>query len=52
MPETTAYEVIEQIITAVNACCLADPSSLEDGIYIRAYKELVAYLRYLFEMAP
>lgn len=48
MPETAAYEVIEQIITAVNACCLADPSSLEDGIYIRAYKELVAYLRYLF----
>lgn len=43
-----AYEVIEQTITAVNACCLADPSSLEDGIYIRAYKELVAYLRYLF----
>lgn len=43
-----AYEVIEQIITAVNACCLADPSSLDDGIYIRAYKELVAYLRYLF----
>jgi hypothetical protein len=27
---------------------LADPSSLDDGIYIRAYKELVAYLRYLF----
>lgn len=44
----TAYEVIEQTITAVNACCLADPSSLDDGIYIRAYKELVAYLRYLF----
>lgn len=44
----SAYEVIEQIITAVNACCLADPSSLEDGIYIRAYRELVAYLRYLF----
>lgn len=44
----SAYEVIEQIITAVNACCLADPSSLDDGIYIRAYKELVAYLRYLF----
>lgn len=44
----TAYEVIEQTITAVNACCLADPASLEDGIYIRAYKELVAYLRYLF----
>jgi hypothetical protein len=42
------YEVIEQIITAVNACCLADPSTLDDGIYIRAYKELVAYLRYLF----
>jgi hypothetical protein len=45
---TNAYELIEQIITAVNACCLTDPSSLEDGIYIRAYKELVAYLRYLF----
>lgn len=44
----TAYEVIEQTITAVNACCLADPASLDDGIYIRAYKELVAYLRYLF----
>ena len=44
----SSYEVIEQIITAVNACCLADPSSLEDGIYIRAYKELVSYLRYLF----
>lgn len=44
----TSYEVIEQIITAVNACCLADPSMLEDGIYIRAYKELVTYLRYLF----
>jgi hypothetical protein len=43
-----AYEVIEQIISAVNACCLADPSSLEDGIYIRAYQELVAYLRHLF----
>lgn len=43
-----SYDVIEQIITAVNACCLADPASLEDGIYIRAYKELVAYLRYLF----
>lgn len=43
-----AYEVIEQTITAVNACCLADPSTLDDGIYIRAYKELVAYLRYLF----
>lgn len=43
-----AYEVIEQTITAVNACCLADPSSLDGGIYIRAYKELVAYLRYLF----
>lgn len=43
-----AYEVIEEITTAVNACCLADPSSLDDGIYIRAYKELVAYLRYLF----
>lgn len=43
-----AYEVIEQAITAVNACCLADPASLEDGVYIRAYKELVAYLRYLF----
>ncbi len=42
------YEVIEQTITAVNACCLADPASLDDGIYIRAYKELVAYLRYLF----
>lgn len=45
---STSYAVIEQIITAVNACCLADPSSLEDGIYIRAYKELVSYLRYLF----
>ena len=45
---SNSYEVIEQIITAVNACCLADPASLEDGIYIRAYKELVAYLRYLF----
>lgn len=44
----TAYDVIEQTITAVNACCLADPSSLDEGIYIRAYKELVAYLRYLF----
>lgn len=44
----SAYEVIEQTITAVNACCLADPTSLDDGIYIRAYKELVAYLRYLF----
>jgi hypothetical protein len=44
----TAYDVIEQIITAVNACCLATPSSLEDGIYIRAYQELVAYLRHLF----
>ena len=44
----SAYEVIEQTITAVNACCLADPTSLEDGIYIRAYNELVAYLRYLF----
>lgn len=44
----SGYEVIEQIITAVNACCLADPSTLDDGIYIRAYKELVAYLRYLF----
>lgn len=44
----TTYEVIEEVITAVNACCLADPASLEDGIYIRAYKELVAYLRYLF----
>jgi hypothetical protein len=44
----TAYEVIERTITAVNACCMADPASLEDGIYIRAYKELVAYLRYLF----
>lgn len=43
-----AYDVIEQTITAVNACCLADPATLEDGIYIRAYKELVAYLRYLF----
>lgn len=43
-----AYEVIEQTTTAVNACCLADPSMLDDGIYIRAYKELVAYLRYLF----
>lgn len=43
-----AYDVIEQTITAVNACCLADPASLEDGIYIRAYKELVTYLRYLF----
>lgn len=43
-----AYSVIEQTITAVNACCLADPSSLEDSIYVRAYKELVAYLRYLF----
>lgn len=46
-PESS-YAVIEQIITAVNACCLADPSTLEDGIYIRAYKELVSYLRYLF----
>ena len=45
---SSAYEVIEQTITAVNACCLADPTSLDDGIYIRAYKELVAYLRYLF----
>lgn len=45
---TSAYDVIEQTITAANACCLADPSSLDDGIYIRAYKELVAYLRYLF----
>jgi hypothetical protein len=44
----SAYEVIEQIITAVNACCLADPASLEEGIYTRAYNELVAYLRYLF----
>ncbi len=44
----SAYEVIEQTITAVNACCMADPSSLDEGIYIRAYKELVAYLRYLF----
>jgi hypothetical protein len=44
----TAYEVIEQTITAVNACCLAEPALLDDGIYIRAYKELVAYLRYLF----
>lgn len=43
-----SYEVIEQIITAANACCLADPSSLEDGIYIKAYNELVAYLRHLF----
>lgn len=45
---STAFEVIEQIITAVNACCMADPASLEDGIYMRAYKELVSYLRYLF----
>jgi hypothetical protein len=44
----SSYDVIEQVISAVNACCLADPASLEDGIYIRAYKELVAYLRYLF----
>ena len=44
----TAYDVIEQTITAVNACCLADPALLDDGVYIRAYKELVAYLRYLF----
>ncbi|MCW0207099.1 MAG: hypothetical protein OJK14_08360 [Achromobacter sp.] len=43
-----SYEIIEQIITAVNACCLAEPSSLDDGIYIRAYRELVSYLRYLF----
>jgi hypothetical protein len=43
-----AYKVIEQTITAVNACCLADPSTLDDSIYIRAYRELVAYLRYLF----
>ena len=48
MPTQSSYELIEQIITAVNACCLADPASLEDGIYIRAYKELVSYLRYLF----
>lgn len=48
MPAQESYKLIEQIITAVNACCLADPSSLEDGIYIRAYKELVSYLRYLF----
>ena len=43
-----SYQVIEKIITAVNACCMADPATLDDGIYIRAYKELVAYLRYLF----
>ncbi|WP_146142906.1 hypothetical protein [Halomonas sp. ND22Bw] len=43
-----SYAVIETIITAVNACCMADPSTLEDGIYIKAYKELVSYLRYLF----
>ncbi|UWN51088.1 hypothetical protein ASALC70_03312 [Alcanivorax sp. ALC70] len=43
-----SYAVIEKIITAVNACCMADPSTLDDGIYIRAYKELVSYLRYLF----
>lgn len=43
-----SYKVIEKIITAVNACCMADPATLDDGIYIRAYKELVAYLRYLF----
>ena len=43
-----AYGVIEQIITAVNACCLADPNSLDDSIYVKAYRELVAYLRYLF----
>ncbi|MBN5171007.1 hypothetical protein JY430_02485 [Stenotrophomonas maltophilia] len=48
MAPQKSYELIEQIITAVNACCLADPSSLDDGIYIRAYKELVSYLRYLF----
>jgi hypothetical protein len=48
MSTKDSYELIEQIITAVNACCLADPSSLEDGIYIRAYKELVSYLRHLF----
>lgn len=45
---SSAYQVIEQIITAVNACCLADPTSLDDGIYIKAYKELVSYLRHLF----
>lgn len=44
----TAYDVIEQVISAANACCLADPASLPDGIYIRAYHELVAYLRHLF----
>jgi hypothetical protein len=43
-----AYSVIEQVITAVNACCFADPNSLEDSIYVKAYRELVAYLRYLF----
>lgn len=43
-----SYQVIEKIITAVNACCMADPATLDDGIYIRAYKELVSYLRYLF----
>lgn len=47
-PTEKSYDVIEQIITAVNACCLADPAALEEGIYIKAYKELVAYLRYLF----
>jgi hypothetical protein len=44
----TGYSVIEKIITAVNACCLADPTTLNKGIYLNAYKELVAYLRYLF----
>lgn len=47
-PAAESYALIEQIITAVNACCLADPASLDDGIYIRAYKELTSYLRYLF----
>lgn len=42
------YQVIEKVITAVNACCMADQNSLQPGIYIKAYKELVAYLRYLF----